>query len=149
MLEAMWRPGMEGLYRGANAQMVADEIMSIGESATPEQIVEKARDETAELHKCFEWDDTKAAQRWRLHEARVLTSNLIVKESDVTTEEPRTPIRFLVKTDSSSGYKPIERVHRNVDEYQMLLNQAYSELRAFQRKYSRLSELDDIFALIP
>ena len=150
MLKARWKPGMEGFYKGANPQTVAEEIMSIGESASAEQIVEKAKDERTDLHKCFEWDDTKAAEMWRIHQARVLTSNLIVETLDTQeNEQPKAPVRFFVKTDSSIGYKPIENVHRNVDEYQLLLNRAYSELRAFQRKYSRLSELDDIFALIP
>lgn len=61
MIAATWKTGTDGLYK-ADAQKVAEEILSIGESATPAQIVDRAKDESAELHKCFEWDDTAAAQ---------------------------------------------------------------------------------------
>ena len=45
---------MQSLYKGVDPQKVAEEIMGIGESATPRQIVDRARDEKSELHKCFE-----------------------------------------------------------------------------------------------
>ena len=56
-----------GTYRfKADAQKCADEIMEICdelESATPQQILDKARDSNTELHKCFTWDDTEAAEK--------------------------------------------------------------------------------------
>ena len=64
--KAKWLDEFKSLYKGADAQLVADEIMSIGDAATPQQIVEKARDEATELHKCFTWDDRIAAEKYRL-----------------------------------------------------------------------------------
>lgn len=61
MITAIWRPDMAGLFKGVDPMKVANEIMEIGESVTPRQIVDRARDENSELHKCFEWDDAKAA----------------------------------------------------------------------------------------
>lgn len=149
MLKARWKPGMEYFYKNADAQTVAKEIMSIGESASAEQIVEKAKDKKTELHKCFEWDDSKAAEMWRVHQARVLTSNLIVETLDMQDDEsPKAPIRFFVKVEKTSGYKPIENVYKNISEHEALLNQALAELRTFQRKYSRLQELSEIFDAI-
>lgn len=46
------------------------EICDQMESATPQQILEKARDESTELHKCFTWDDSIAAEKYRIQEAR-------------------------------------------------------------------------------
>lgn len=79
MTVATWRSG-PCVFK-ADAQKVADEISSIGLSVKPEEIVDKARDESTELHKCFEWDDTKAAERYRLHQARQIVCHLVVWES--------------------------------------------------------------------
>lgn len=63
-MRAEWR--IKGIYK-ADAQKVADEIGD--KKVTPQEILEKARDETSELHKCFEWDDSVAAERYRLQQA--------------------------------------------------------------------------------
>lgn len=148
MKTVTWRREYEFLYKGADAQKVADEIVSIGDSATPRQIVDKAMDKRTELHKCFEWDNDVAADQYRLQQARQITHHLVIEEHfDANEDKP--PIRFLVKTSQVEGYKPIERVFRQDDEYQKLLARAMAELRAFKQKYSRLSELSEIFDLIP
>lgn len=130
----------------ADAQKVADEISSIGLSVKPEEIVEKARDESTELHKCFEWDDTKAAEKYRVYQARQIVCHLIVKE--VNNEPQKQEVRFFYKTDSQEGYKPTSYIIRNKDEYHKLLDRALTELKAFQRKYSTLKELDGLFDAI-
>lgn len=70
---------------------------------------------------------------------------LVIKE--VNTDEETYPVRVYNKTDNG-GYKEPERVFRNEDEYQKLLQKAYGELHAFKIKYARLEELSDILELI-
>lgn len=70
MIKTIWRSEVASLYKGIDAQMVADEIANIGEAVTAEQIVDKAKDENTELHKCFTWDDEAAAEKYRIIEAR-------------------------------------------------------------------------------
>ena len=147
MVTAIWRPDMASLHKGVDAQKVADEIMSIGEYATPEQIVERGRPEDSELHKCFEWDDEAAARQYRIVQAREIVRHLVIEEKSVG-ENPAPPVRFFVEPQRGQGYKQTELVFRREDEYQQLLRQAYAELRAFKEKYSRLSELREIFDLI-
>ena len=142
---ATWRPGY-GLYKGVDAQTVAEEIMSIGDAATPQEIVDKARSEKTELHKCFEWDDSIAAEKYRIEQARDVVHHLIVKEQKVNPDRP--PIRFFVKPEKSDGYKPVTYVVRKEDEYADLLERAWRELRAFKAKYSCLQELKEILDLI-
>lgn len=144
MTVATWRSG-PCVFK-ADAQKVADEISSIGLSVKPEEIVGKARDENTELHKCFEWDDNKAAEKYRLHQARQIVCHLIVKEVDDT--EQKQEVRFFYKTDNWDGYKPVTYIMRNEDEYQKLLERALAELSAFKKKYSTLKELDGIFEAI-
>lgn len=140
MITATWK--INGLFK-ADAQLVASEIALLGDEVTPEQIVDAARDETTELHKCFEWDNEIAAEKWRKQQARMLMCYLVIKED----KEAAYPVRVFHKTDSG-GYKQSEMIFRNDNEYQKLLQRAYSELHAFKLKYSRLSELSEILALI-
>lgn len=143
---ATWRT--PGIFK-ADAQKVCNELREIGEEFTPEEIVESAKDESKELHKCFEWDDTKAADKYRLYQARILTSQLVFKR-EVTEDEPQpVPTRVFNKTDSNGGYKIPERTFKVQDEYEALLQRAWAELRAFKLKYQALSELSEILDLIP
>lgn len=138
-----------GTRFGADAQKCYEEIMEICEdldSASPQAVLERARDESSELHKCFTWDDSIAAEKWRISEARLVTRQLVIKEVEVPKDRPE--IRLFYKTDNESGYKPTEIIVRKEDEYKKLLASAYAELRAFKRKYSMLKELQEIFDLI-
>ena len=132
MVTATWRT--PGIFK-ADAQKVCNELMEIGEEFTPEEIVESAKDETKELHKCFEWDDTKAADKYRLYQARVLTSQLVFKREVTENESQPVPTRVFNKTDSSGGYKIPERTFKVQSEYEALLQRAWAELRAFKLKY--------------
>ena len=101
-MNAEWKPGFAGLHN-ADAQLVAREIIAIGESVTPEQIVNKARNADTELHKCFDWDDTTAAEKYRLHQARQVVCHLVIKE---TIQKDKPPIRFFFAPENGSGYQP-------------------------------------------
>lgn len=133
----------------ADAQKCYEEIMEICddiESASPRAILEKARDESTELHKCFTWDDSVAAERWRVNEARLVTRQLVIKEVEVPKNRPE--VRLFYKTDRESGYKPTKVIVRKEDEYKKLLERAWAELRAFKQKYAMLEELREILDLI-
>ena len=147
MITATWRAGRgEAFYKGVDAQKVADEITGIGESVSPQDIVNRARDETSELHKCFEWDDTKAAEKWRIQQARQITYFLVIKEDEKPHDRPE--VRFFVTPKNGEGYKKTEYVVKIDSEYEKLLKQAWAELRAFKQRYSTLKELQEIFDLI-
>ena len=145
MIIAEWRT--PGLFK-ADSQLVAEEIAEIGEEVTAKQIVDRARDVSAELHKCFDWNDTTAAEKYRIHQATILTSQLIIRRTEQEKQDGLPPIRVFHKAESSSGYKPIQVIVTHEDEYQKLLQRAYAELHAFKVKYSGLQELDYILSLI-
>lgn len=139
-----WSKMGEILYKDVDAQTVADEIAAIGESATAEQIVERAKDENSELHKCFTWDVNKAAQKCWIQEARNVVGCLVIQREEAKEDEPE--VRIFHRVDS--GYKQITHIFRQEDEYKKLLQQALADLQAFKRKYQSLQELDYILNLI-
>ena len=127
-----------------NAETVYHEIQELGESYTVDDIVEKAKDPTTELHKCFEWDDTKAAENWRRFTARQICCSLkvVVKDSD-EKKEP-TLYRVIQSDREEQTYKPVTLTVRNDDEYSKLLTQAKAELAAFKKRYKSIVELDKV-----
>ena len=137
----VWK--FNNLYK-ADAEKVSKEIESIS-NATPSIILEFARNENSELHKCFEWDDTVAAEKYRLQQARNIVCNLVYQEEK--KEEP-TKLRVFYNQSSTNTYQSTRVLVRNEDNYKELLMQAKSELRAFKNKYKMLTELEDIFNLI-
>ena len=131
----------------ADPTKCAEEIASLGDSFTAKDLVEFAKDEGTELHKCFTWEDTEAARKWREHEARVIVGNLKITYLPKKAEEPRL-VRAFVMPSNTGKYRPISCVVKNQDEYSMLLEKAKAELIAFQKKYSSLVELDEVFTAI-
>ena len=141
-IKAEWRVE---LYK-ADADKCANEIMSLGEDVSPAQIVEYARNPNAELHRCYTWNDAEAAHKYRIYEARQVVCNLIVHKENGEKQEP-TPIRLFHKAENGH-YKPLALIVRNEDEYQSLLRQCKEALESIKRKYSSLSEYQEIWDLI-
>ena len=139
MNKVTWK--IKGLYN-ADAQLVYNEIGT--NTITPEEIVEKARDPSSELHKCFEWDDKKAAEKYRIQQARSIMCNLVFV-SDSKKEDLRV---FYNLTFEKAEYHPTTLIMQNPDEYIALLCKAKGELLAFRKKYSMLKELGDVFRAI-
>ena len=138
-MKAEWK--IKGIYK-ADAQKVADEI---GEGkVTPQEVLEKARDENSELHKCFEWDDSIAAEKYRLQQARQIIINLVYAPK--TKEEE--PVRCFQITTERCTYQTTKMFLVQEDEYQSLLKRAKSELENFKAKYKTLSELEEVFNAI-
>ena len=139
----VWK--VKGFFK-ADAEAVYKEITALGDSFSPEQIVEAAKDEASELHKCFTWDDAIAAENWRKHQARVLVAQLVVK-TETSDEEP-VAVRVIASTAIRNVYKPVVKLIEAEQDYADLLARAINELKAFQQKYKAITELREIFAAI-
>lgn len=136
---------IKGLYK-ADAETVYREITALGDSFSPEDIVEAAKDKSSELHKCFEWDNEAAAQKWRLHTARMLVNQLVIRTE--TSDNIPVSVRVISSASEKNSYVPTKMLIRSEPEYADLLERAKRELQAFQQKYSMVVELQDIFAMI-
>lgn len=136
---------VKGLYK-ADAETVYREITSLGDKFSPEDIVEAAKDESSELHKCFEWNDEVAAQKWRLHTARMLVNQLVIRTE--TSDNIPVAVRVISSASEVNTYVPTKMLIKSESDYADLLARAKRELQAFQQKYSTLTELQDIFTAI-
>lgn len=126
----------------ADANKCYAEIIDL-KDITPKMVLEKAKDEGTELHKCFEWDNDAAAEKYRIIQA----GNVIRMLYIVPRNEDAPPVRVLSKT-SNMVYQPTRTFVTNKNEYEDLLKRALSELESFRKKYHTLSELEQVFEQI-
>lgn len=153
MIVGSW--AINGIIK-ADANKVANEMYSIGKTNgndefTPQELVNYARSNpNSELHKCFEWNDTVAAEKYRISQARDVIRYLRITVPDEEGNTEKTNVRLFVSTNNrDNNYKATEIVFQNKTEYDKLLAEAMAELKAFKQKYKGIKELGKIFALIP
>lgn len=135
---------LDGLF-SVDAQTVGEELERIyneNGAIEPAVVVEQSRPENAPLHDCFEWNDEKAAQRYRETQARTMIANVII----VGEPEKDSYIRAFVHVENE--YQPLYVVLESRDKSQELLQNAMRELRIFESKYRELSELIPVFQAI-
>jgi len=117
-----------------------------GGELRPADVVEAARIETSPLHPQFDWDDTEAAQKWRLHQARRLIK---VTVEYIGGDEVKIPARVFVSltTDrhNGTGYRVLAAVMSNSEHRKQLMADALADMQRFEKKYSELKELTDVF----
>lgn len=139
MEQVTWK--LKGIFK-ADPQKVYAEIGST--QITPEEVLKKARKKNTELHKCFTWDNNEAAEKYRLLEARRIIQMLVV----TPVSEEHTPARAFQITSEKNVYQPTRLFLEQPDEYEVLLNRAIGELKALEKRYKQLSELEDVFSAI-
>lgn len=113
----------------------------------PEKVVEAARPNSSPLHNRFEWDDTEAAQQYRLWQARHLIRVCVEYLPGVSTP---TEVFVSLSTDrvEGKGYRVMTEVLSREDSREQMLEDALAELNIFRLKYRRLKELSDVFEAI-
>lgn len=125
----------------ADPQKIGEALASVARAnaghLTPKAVVEAARNARSPLHKLFEWDDAKAADSWRLEQAREIVRVVRVAEDD---EEP---MRAFLSISDKEGvsYRTAADVRNSADLQLAVLRQAERDLEAFERRYRDLKDL--------
>ena len=126
-----------------SAAAAANELERIfkkyGEIA-PETVVEESRAEESVLHDLFEWDDAKAAEKYRVTQARFIIRNIVNEEG---TEDG--PILVRSYHNMEQAYAPTTVIMSDRDMRERLLEQALAEMESFRAKYHHLKALADVF----
>lgn len=124
-----------------------------GLGVTPQMFVEAARPEDSPAHDAFEWNDSKAAERYREEQARKTIRSIVVVVVD-QDEEPREERAFLLvddvfqhpendegKTEKRTAYMSLATVASNPDYKTQVIARAKKELQAVVRKIDGLELL--------
>jgi len=131
---------------------VISEILEIKDKKglTASTLLESAKKKKSKLYDMFEWEDSIAGEKWRLHQARLLINEvkIIVEDKEMYAFE-----NISVSVDSKEGiensrereYKPIIEIMNNEDYRKQLVSRALEEVNYWKERHSELSELVPIF----
>lgn len=111
---------------------------------TKESVLEEARPEDSELHPIFEWNDTVAAEKYRLTQSAQLIRSLVV----ISEETKPSPVVAYVNVSPGrkrSSFININAAMEKAESRQTVLNNALAELTEIQNKYNSLQELAELF----
>lgn len=121
----------------------------------PSDIVDAARDESSVLHDEFEWDDSAAAEAYRLAQAGALVRRvkLTVMRVDHSARQVRisTTREYQSRPSQRSkdgGYEPVVSIMSDEAKRAELLQQVMRELAAYRKRYAELSELRDVWSAV-
>ena len=136
-----------GLWKGVSADDAVTELERIRAkygTLKPEYIVEESKGEEALLHKCFQWDNEKAAALWRKEQAATLLRNIVVVTivEEVEIGNIRAYVNVVQEALPDRTYVPIAQAIVDDKAYADLLAQAKGEMESFVRKYSQITELN-------
>ena len=137
-------------YRPAlkDPQAVGDKLQELRdkhEGLTASIVVDDAKNKDSVLHSAFEWNDSKAAQEWRLHSARHLMRAVITKELDSSGEIRYQPAFVFVKTEEGPRYESLARVLDDDEMRIQVINRALKEFEQWQKRYEEYEEFLSVF----
>lgn len=127
---------------------ILDELQRVHKSRgilNPRDVVEFARNKKTELHKLFLWDDSDAAERYRIWQARSVINATVI----VTKETGKTIHAWVSLQDdrnADGGYRAIVDVMADPVLRSRLLAGALREMESFQKRYEDLEELASVFS---
>jgi tRNA A37 N6-isopentenylltransferase MiaA len=133
----------ESIIRNELTRLAAEH----GGELQPKAVVDAARPDTSPLHNSFDWDDSEAAEKWRLQQARQLIRAVVIYEH---VGKKSMPVRVFVsltpdREENGAGYRLANVVLADAAHRQQMLSDALAEMQRFRLKYQRLSELAKVF----
>lgn len=135
----VWREDSE--FKGkADAELVQEEInlvasQDINGKCTNEALVDYARNNTSsEVHKCFEWNDTDAAEKYRLHQAaRIKCGILTIAVTQGPKAKGEQPTQVQVITATNHALSTPGQGHKDI----MLVSQSQADMAAMDKDMAR------------
>lgn len=147
-VDVKWSHPMKGKARDAY-----DAIEAIrkkrGGKVRPAHVVEAARSKTSPLHRYFTWDDTEAAKKWRIEQARQLIVNIdIVVVPNPDANKPITiqarAFNSLPGDDGRWSFQRADIVLSNEVDSDAFLKLAMKRLREIRVAFGHIKQLKEV-----
>lgn len=141
------------VYKWKDAARIKSDAQTAGEicerlerngGLTAKRLVDESRPEDAPLHKEFEWNDATAAEAYREEQARYIIRSLIVQPEETKNEV----VRAFFPMAEQKVFESLPVILSDAKKTSALLDMALRELKAFELKYSTLSQLAPVFEAI-
>jgi hypothetical protein len=130
----------------ADPQKIGEALEKIAAEAngelTPRAVVDAARMPRHVLHRHFEWDDQKAAEAWRLDQARAVIR--LIHVEDVDASDGHSSAFISVSAKSGTSYRTLDAIKNSADLQAAVLAQAERDLEAWERRYHQLQDICEI-----
>lgn len=140
-------PGAQ--YSHRKAAVIGAELEKLGQSVTPLAVVVAATPTKSPLHDQFEWDDSVAAQSYRVFQARQLINHLQVVVVQASGESAAMKAYFsqVVESEDEDAnlikerkYLSVELVASSPVSAGNAIQQAKAELLSWKSRYERYRE---------
>jgi len=138
--------------KGISPQVAAAEVNRIiarDGGATPSVVVDESRPEDAPLHPAFEWDDSVAAEQYRIGQARHIIRCVLIAPDPAREAAPT--IRAYVSVPTPAEDNPNARLYKrtldvlggdNEIERAAVKRRFLNEIQALRRRYKDLLEIE-------
>lgn len=145
-VERSWRPGHSTTVP---AEVVAEKVTELREkygACPPSALVDEARPESSPLHPLFQWDDTKAAEQYRVSQARRIIGSLKVVYHEMERMAPAfVHVRQMTGEGVVDGYIETELAMANSKMRAAVLADAKRQLKGLRTRYGLLEELASVW----
>ncbi|MFA6917027.1 MAG: hypothetical protein WC222_11560 [Parachlamydiales bacterium] len=136
---------LKGLAKKIDPKEAVTELRRIRdkhEKLTPEVIVEESKNINAVLHNYFDWDNKKAAERWRLDQARHLINNV---EIEITCNDQTFTVGVFEIVDDT-GYSNIDTF--SLSEIDTVRKTVLQDLKYLKKKLDAYTEFRKVGQII-
>lgn len=131
---------------------VQSELMSIYHrdgALNPEAVIGVAKDKKSALHEHFDWDDSEAAHKYRLDQARRLIRVAVMVIPSLSNEPVKQFVSIRALRGSEQGsYIATADLISDEAKYEMAKADALRELERIKYRYNYISELTPVWTAI-
>ena len=151
-MEYAWKKGFPWASRADPEQVAAriKELSRGGKHPTPWDVLEDGRNEASPQHPIFEWDDSIAAENFRVRQAGDILRAIVIVRSDTT--EYKKPIRAFVHVEppgeSEMAYVDITVAMKDESMRRQVLESALKELESWKETYQGYVEFMPVITAI-
>lgn len=128
---------------GKDAKVVGQHLEMLRKKAkgelTPEAVLSDAKHNNSPLHSYFEWDDTEAAEQYRLQQARGLIRAVVAIYPRKDAEPLRQKAYVHIPT-PTPHYRESSHAMSQKDTRDIVLKRAWAELQGWKNRYRDLQE---------
>lgn len=119
---------------------------------TPTIVIQEAKKKKSVMHDYFEWDDSIAGPKYRIHQARQLMNHIEVEIINNGDKEPERIKMFhniqIIDDSKDRAYLSLSTIISSADYRNQIIEKALKELQAWQHRYLQYAELKPIFKAI-
>ncbi|MCK9429538.1 MAG: hypothetical protein M0R17_06000 [Candidatus Omnitrophica bacterium] len=146
------KKGFDYKYTEKFTKEVINEILEVKDEKglTAENLLERAKDKNSPIHNFFEWDNSQAAEKWRIYQARLIINSVqvIVNSKEMYAfENVQINVNDL-NEETKREYKPIVEILSTEEYRNQVISSALESISYWRNKYKEYNELDVIFKVI-